>query len=92
LISLALEPNYRLRKVIRVFVTRGVTMLRHKYPYLSVIGVLMYLINNTRLDIAFTMNCLARHSAAPSMRHWNIRNILRYLHGTTNLGLFFRKN
>jgi hypothetical protein len=27
------------------------------------------------------------------MHHWNdIKNILRYVHGTKDLGLFFRKN
>jgi hypothetical protein len=37
----------------------------------------MYLTNNTRPNIAFVVNCLARHSAAPTMRHWNgIKNIL----------------
>jgi hypothetical protein len=68
-------------------------VLRSKYPYLSNIGVLMYLTNNTRPDIAFTVNCLARHSTTPNMRYWNdVKNILRYLHGTIDLGLFFRKN
>jgi hypothetical protein len=63
------------------------------YPYLSVIGALMYLANNTTPEIAFVVNCLAIHSAAPTMRHWNdIKDILIYLHGTTDLGLFFRTN
>jgi hypothetical protein len=54
----------------------GEEVLGAEYPYLSVIGALMYLANNTRRDIAFTVNCLARHSAAPTMRHWNdIKNI-----------------
>jgi hypothetical protein len=53
----------------------------------------MYLTNNIRPDITFVVNCLVRHSAAPTMRHWNgIKDILRYLHGMTNIGLFFKKN
>jgi hypothetical protein len=68
----------------------GEEVLGTEYPYLSAIGVLRYLLNNTRLDIAFTVNCLARHRAAPVMRHWNnIKSILRYLNGTIDLGLFF---
>jgi hypothetical protein len=68
-------------------------VLGPKYPYLSVIGALMYLTNNSRPDIAFVVNCLARHNAASTIHHWNdIKNILRYLHATTYLGLFFRKN
>jgi hypothetical protein len=63
------------------------------YPYLSVICALMYLANNTTPNIAFVVNCLARYSATPTMRHWNsIKDILIYLHGTTDLGLFFRMN
>jgi hypothetical protein len=50
----------------------------------------MYLANNTRPDIAYVVICLTRHSAAPTMRHWNdIKNILRYLNDTIDLGLFF---
>jgi hypothetical protein len=40
-----------------------------EYPCLSAISALMYLANNTRSNIAFTVNCLAKHSAAPTMRH-----------------------
>jgi hypothetical protein len=55
----------------------GEEVLGQEYPYLSVIGVLMYLANSTRPDIAFIVNCLARHSMAPTMHHWNgIKNIL----------------
>ncbi|XP_074283932.1 secreted RxLR effector protein 161-like [Silene latifolia] len=55
----------------------------------------MYLANNTRPDIAFSVNLLARHSATPTRRHWNgIKYLLRYLQGTQDLGLFYqgRKN
>jgi hypothetical protein len=71
----------------------GEEVLRAEYPYLSVIGALMYLANNTRPNIAFVVNCIAGHSATPTICHWNdIKNILRYLNDTTNLGLFFRRN
>ena len=39
-------------------------------PYLNAIGTLMYLANNTRLDIAFVVNLLARYSSTPMRRHW----------------------
>ncbi|XP_074323558.1 secreted RxLR effector protein 161-like [Apium graveolens] len=62
-------------------------------PYLSAIGALMYLANNTRPDIAFAVNLLARFSSDPSKRHRDgIKNILRYLHRTIDLGLFFLNN
>jgi hypothetical protein len=52
-------------------------VLGPEYLYLNVIGALMYLANNTRPDIIFLVNCLARHNATPTMCHWNdIKNIL----------------
>jgi hypothetical protein len=47
----------------------GEEVLGPEYSYPSVIGALMYLTNNNRLDIAFAVNYLARHIAAPTMRH-----------------------
>ena len=71
----------------------GEKMLGLEIPYLSVIGALMYLANCTRPDIAFVVNLLARHSADPTRRHWTrAKCILRYLNGTKNLGLFFKRN
>jgi hypothetical protein len=71
----------------------GEDVLGLEYSYISVIGALMYLTNNTRSDIAFAVNCLARHSVVSTMHHWNsIKNILRYLVDTIDLGLFFQKN
>ena len=65
-------------------------ILGFEYPYLSLTGALMYLANSTRPDIAFTINLLARHSAAPTKRHWTTgKQILKYLNGTKDLGLFF---
>ena len=71
----------------------GEEVLGSEYPYLSLIGALMYLANSTRFDIAFAVNLLARHSAAPTKRHRTRgKQILRYLNGTKDLGLFFQKN
>jgi hypothetical protein len=64
-----------------------------EYPYLSIVGALIYPTNNTRPDIAFAVNLLARYSATPTMRHWNgVKDVLRYLQGTPDLGLFYPKN
>jgi hypothetical protein len=71
----------------------GEEILGPEYPYLSAIRALMYLANNTRPDIAFVVNLLARYSASPTKRHWTgIKNILRYIHGTADLGLFYGRN
>jgi hypothetical protein len=70
----------------------GEEVLGQEWLYLSVISVLMYITNNTRPDITFAVNCLARHIVTPTMRQWSsIKNILRYLVGTIDLGLYFQK-
>ena len=69
----------------------GEEILGPEVPYLSAIGALLYLANNTRPDIAFSVNLLARYSAAPTQRHWKgIKHLLRYLKGTVDLGLFYK--
>jgi hypothetical protein len=62
-------------------------LLGPEVPYLSAIGVLMYLANNMRPDIAFSMNLLARYISSPTWRHWNgIKHIFllftrKYIYG-----------
>ncbi|XP_056698491.1 secreted RxLR effector protein 161-like [Spinacia oleracea] len=66
-------------------------ILGPKVPYLSAIGALMYLANNTRPDIAFSVNLLARYSNSQTKRHWNgIRHLFRYLRGKLDLGLLYQ--
>jgi hypothetical protein len=53
----------------------------------------MYLANNTRPNIDFSVNVLARYSSDPTRRHWNrIKHVLRYLCGMRDMGLFYRKD
>ena len=59
-------------------------------PYLSAIGALVYLAYVTKPDIAFSVNLLARYSSSPTRRHWKeIKHILRYLRGTSEMSLFY---
>ena len=67
-------------------------LLGPEVPYLSANGALMYLVNCTRPNIAFSVNLLARYNSTPTRRHWNgIKHILRYLRGTTNMSLFYSR-
>ena len=53
----------------------------------------MYLANNTRPNIAFSVNLLARYSPSPTKRHWNeVKHILRYLQGTIDIDFFSNKS
>ena len=59
-------------------------------PYLSAIGALRYLADNTRPDISFAVSLLSRFTHDPTKRHWvGVKQTFRYLHGTTDLGLFY---
>ncbi|KAL0291394.1 UNVERIFIED_CONTAM: Retrovirus-related Pol polyprotein from transposon TNT 1-94 [Sesamum calycinum] len=68
-------------------------ILGPEVPYLSAIGALMYLADNTRPDIAFSVNLLARYNSTQTKRHWNgVKHILRYLRGTSDMGLYFERH
>ena len=59
--------------------------------YRSMVGSLLYAANNTRPDIAYAVNVLARQVAAPLQLHFNAaKHVLRYLAGTRHLGLTFK--
>ena len=59
--------------------------------FTMLIGKLQYLATATRLDIAFAMNQLAAYTANPSLIHYTaVKQILRYLKGTINIGLTYQ--
>lgn len=66
------------------------SVLGLEFPYMAVIGCLMYLANMTRRDITFSVNLLARYSHESTKRHWTgIKQVLRYLQGTKDMGLYY---
>ncbi|XP_062075085.1 secreted RxLR effector protein 161-like [Humulus lupulus] len=65
-------------------------LLGLEVSYLSAIEALMYIVNCTRPDIAFSINLLARYSSSLKYRHWKgIKHILCYLQGTIDKWLFY---
>ena len=60
--------------------------------YQSAIGSLMYLSISTRPDISFAVSTLARFSSKPTKEHWTaLKRLLRYLKGTTQYGILYKK-
>lgn len=60
--------------------------------YQSIIGSLLYAAVSTRPDIAETVGVLSKFNSYPSQTHLTAaRRVLRYLKGTQDLGLVYRK-
>lgn len=60
--------------------------------YRSLVGALQYL-TLTRPDISFAVNKVCQYLHAPTTVHWSVvQRILRYVHGTINLGLKIRRS
>ncbi|GJX23170.1 putative reverse transcriptase domain-containing protein [Tanacetum coccineum] len=60
--------------------------------YRGMIGSLMYL-KSSRPDIVFLVCMCARYQAWPTERHLHVvKRILRYMRGTTNMGLWYSKD
>ena len=60
--------------------------------YAQVIRSLMYVMNCTRLDIAYVVNKLSRYTSNLGPDHWKaIVKVLRYLKYTQNYGLHYSK-
>ena len=61
--------------------------------YQSAVGSLMYLVVSTRPNIAFSVNNLAQFNSNPQKEHWTaLKRILRYLKGTTNIGILYKQD
>nr|GEY83420.1 retrovirus-related Pol polyprotein from transposon TNT 1-94 [Tanacetum cinerariifolium] len=64
-----------------------------KVPYANAVGSLMYLMVCTRPDIAYAVSIVSRYLANPAKNHWEaVKWILKYLRGTTNVGLIYGTN
>jgi hypothetical protein len=58
----------------------------------EIVGALQYAASQTRLDIAFTVGLLGRRVLKPTNLDWQImKRCLRYLRGTVNLGITYRR-
>ena len=59
----------------------------------ALVGSLIYASIATRPDISHSVAILSRHMSKPSKDHWGgAKRVLRYLKGTINLGLTFKRS
>ncbi|PNX82538.1 putative retrotransposon Ty1-copia subclass protein, partial [Trifolium pratense] len=69
------------------------TVEMEKVPYASAVGSLMYAQVCTRPDIAFAVNYLGRYLSNPGLGHWKaVKKVLRYLQGTKDYMLTYKKS
>ncbi|XP_037497309.1 uncharacterized protein LOC119371385 [Jatropha curcas] len=62
-----------------------------KTYYKQIVGSLMYL-TATRPDMMFTVSLVSRYMDSPTQLHFQAaKRVLRYLKGTTDLGIFYKK-
>ena len=62
------------------------------WNYRSIVGMLLYLSNNTRPDIMFAVSQVARFSYAPKKSHATaVKTIVRYLAGSKERGTIFEQ-
>ena len=65
-------------------------LLPDDIPYRSAVGALIYAVTGTRPDLAHSVGVLSRYLATPGKQHWQcVKRVLKYIKGTTDLGLFF---
>ena len=56
--------------------------------YRSLVGSLLYISTCTRPDVSYAVNILCRYSLHPGKKHLLLaKQVLRYLHGTSRMGL-----
>ncbi|KAH9754792.1 Integrase catalytic domain-containing protein [Citrus sinensis] len=64
-----------------------------RVPYASAVGSLMYAMVCTRPNISQAVSMVSRYMYNPGKNHWLVvKWILRYLYGTIDVGLLFKKD
>lgn len=86
-----MESNTRISKEFTPITKEEKDEMKNR-PYRELIGGLVYLANATRPDIAFAASALSRFCSDPRKTHWILaKRVLRYLSGTSHLGITYSK-
>jgi hypothetical protein len=65
--------------------------MSESWSYSSIVGMLLYLSTNTRVDIAFAVSQVCRFSSNPKQSHATaVKSIIRYLKRTRDQGMILR--
>lgn len=84
--SVPMAPNVKLTK------DGGELLDKTKFPYMELVGSLLYLSVCTRPDIAYSVGVLSRYMATPTLEHWKTAlGIVHYLASTLDSGIIFKR-
>jgi hypothetical protein len=82
-----------LSKTVKLTTSKEAMHTRHDIPYATTIGSIMYAALGTRPDLAFSVQHLSQFTTSYGQEHWTaIKYALRYLKGTRNGGIVFKKD
>lgn len=73
--------------------TENAEKLKQSRQSREAVGSLIYLATCTTPDISYVVSKLSQHFSEPTVEHWNtVKHVFRYLQGTTEQGLNFKRN
>jgi transposase InsO family protein len=85
-VSTPVDANVRLRKADDEYVPSKEDVV----AFQSMLGSIMYIMCQSRPDIAFGVSKLSQYAARPDNSHWTaLKRILRYLSGTKEYGIVY---
>ena len=77
---------------INLHLSKNIGQSISQFEYSCIIGSLLYVMNCTRPDIAYSVSKLSRYTSNPGVDHWKaIIRVLRYLRYTQNHGLHYTR-
>ncbi|KAM1959838.1 hypothetical protein ACFX15_005064 [Malus domestica] len=91
-VSTPLAPHFKLSS-LQCSKTDKEKLQMKNIPYANLVGSLMYAMVCSRPDIAHAVGMVSRYMHNPGKEHWHAAKwILRYLHGTRDVGLCFERD
>ena len=91
--EIPLQPNINLTRDLENETDQLRKPMKDPNKYRMIIGSLIYLMINTRPDIAFSVTLLSRFIQEPKEKHWRcLKNLLRYVITTKNYALVYKKS
>ena len=91
-VNIPLAPHFKFKATMSLISVQELEYMTH-VPYASAIGSLMYAMMCTKPNLSQAVSMVSRYMHDPSRGHWEaVKWILRYIKGTIDIGLIFKKD